>query len=444
VANRYVYHGGSNTSPYDTWAKAATTLATAVTGAAAGDYFFIASDHAESTAAAVSWTFTGTAASPCRFISVNRAGSVPPVAADILAGASISTTGNSSITFNGTGSNYFNGISFNAGVGATGTASIIVANSSNAFQVFDNCSLNLASTGTSSRITFGNNAQCAAELSNSTQSFSSVSQGITVSGTLKWTNRPGSAAVTGATIPTTLFLLGGNQVDVLLSGLDLSAFGSGKTLFANAVGQPDTRILNCKLGASVTIAATPAQANSDGVKVIGSHSAGNVRRDELYAYQGTLTTETTIVRTAGATDGVTPFSWKVVTTASPERMFPFRTFSGSLWNDATGSAKTLTIHTVTDNVTLTDAEIWVEVDYLGSSAAPVVTTVVDANATLLSTPANQASDSGEAWTTTGLTTPVKQKLEVTFTPQMAGPIRWRVLVAKPSTTVYIDPNADLS
>ncbi len=43
MANRYVYTGGSNTSPYDTWAKAATTLVSAISGSAAGDDFWVAS-----------------------------------------------------------------------------------------------------------------------------------------------------------------------------------------------------------------------------------------------------------------------------------------------------------------------------------------------------------------------------------------------------------------
>jgi hypothetical protein len=36
-------------------------------------------------------------------------------------------------------------------------------------------------------------------------------------------------------------------------------------------------------------------------------------------------------------------------------------------------------------------------------------------------------------------TPVKQRLQFTFTPQIAGRVRGQVRLGKPSTTVYVDP-----
>lgn len=438
MADRYVYHGGSNTSPYDTWAKAATTLATAVAAGAAGDDYWVASDHSESTASALTLSITSSSASPCRIISVSRAGSTPPVAADILAGGAVATTGASSITIGGFF--YCYGLTFSAG-SSTNTASLNLNNTNFGHSIFDTCSLILGNSSASSVIqnTAGG---CRTDLTNSTMTFGATGQGVTLGGALYWTNKPGSAAVLG-TIPTALIkAASGGPFPVRFSGLDLSAAGSGKTLVD--VGRYATQLINCKLGASVTVAATPTTHSAPPVDLIGCSSSSNVRRDERYRYQGTLTTETTIKRTAGASDGTTPFSHKIVTTANAKRIFPFESFEGAIWNDTTGSSKTLTVHTVTDNVTLTDAEIWLEVEYLGDASYPVTSLVTDANATILTTAANQASDSSEAWTTTGLTTPVKQKLEVTFTPQMKGLIRFRVKVAKASTTVYICPQADLS
>lgn len=440
MANRYVNSvGGSNTSPYDTWAKGATTLTTAITGSAAGDDFWVASDHAESTAGAVTLSFPGTSASPNRCMSVNRAGTAPPVAADILAGASVTTTGANGITINGTF--YAYGLAFNCGTGAT-AASLTVANSNNNTQVFEACSFNLVTTATGSRINVGSQSTVHTFLNNCTVSFGNASQQFTVtSGRWTWINKPGSVAITGATIPTTLVGSTSVIVPVMFSGLDLSALGSGKTLFSAFAGP--VSIVNCKLGASVTVATAPTQSSGQGVRVIGSSDTTNVERNEIYTYAGTLTTETTIKRTAGASDGTTAFTWKVVTTANAKRTFPFETFEGAVWNTSLVS-KTLTVHVITDNVTLTDAEIWVEVEYLASGSTPVTTLITDANATVLTGAANQTSDSGEAWTTTGLGTPLKQALAVTFTPAMVGPIRWKVKVAKASATVYIDPNVDVT
>lgn len=439
MANRYIYHGGSNTSPYDTWAKAATTISTAATGSSAGDDFWVASDHSETTAAAITPSFPGTSASPNRCISVSRAGSTPPVAADILAGGAVATTGaNSNMTISG--HVYVYGLTFNIG-DSSNTASIRCGASGN-LQTYEACAFNLTGTSTSSNIAIPNFSGSFVRCINCTVSFGATGQSIGPAGPALFTNKGGSVFVTGATIPTTLFSLSNVVGEVVVDGLDLSASGSGKTL----VGATSSaiKIQNCKLGSSVTIASTPSNANAPGVRLIGCSTTTNVERNEIYAYQGTLTTETTIIRTAGASDGTTAYSWKVVTTANAKRTAPFETFEGAVWNSATGSSKTLTVHAVFDSGTqLTDAEIWVEVEYLGSSATPVATLITDANATVLTTAANQSSDS-EAWTTTGLSTPLKLKLDVTFTPQMAGPIRWKVKVAKASTTVYIDPNVDIT
>lgn len=435
MAARYVYHGGSNTSPYDTWAKAATTLATAITGSAAGDDFWVASDHSETQASVLTLSFNSSITSPQRCISVNRAGSTPPVAADILAGATITTTGASGIDIAGCA--YIYGVTFNCATGATG-ASLAISGTP---LKLESCALNLVGTGSGNQIQLCSSTQSLTELIDTTMSFGATGQSISSAGSFRWANKPGSTAITGAIVPTTLITNINNLVSFELVGLDLSAAGSGKTLSAGT--RVGVNLINCKLGASVTVAGTPSVRGSRGINVIGCSSTTNVSRNERYRYEGTLTTETTIKRTAGASDGTTAYSWKVVTTANAKRTFPFETFEGAVWNSTTGSAKTLTIHTVTDNVTLTDAEIWVEVEYLGSSATPVSTLITDANATVLTTAAWRATTT-EAWTTTGLATPVKQKLEVTFTPQMAGPIRWRVKVAKASTTVYICPNADLS
>lgn len=442
MAVRYIYSGAGGAGTGADWANAHTTLAAAITAGAAGDTYYLAHDHAETQATSLSLSLKGTAASPDRFICVNRSGSVPPVAADLRATASASTTGATNLTLTG-GVAYLYGIVFNCGDGTTASSNLIVNNGSE-FQYFEACTFNLVNSNASSRLIVPSGANARVVWSNCTASFASASQTMSInpSGRFDWINTPAAAAVAG-TLPTSLVTVStANKAAVTWDGLDLSAFGSGKTLFPGHGGR--VNLINCKLHASVTVAGTPGVRAGSGIRVLGSSSASNVSRNEIYLYEGTLTTETTIKRTAGASDGTTAYSWKIVTTANAKRDFPFETFEGAIWNDDTNVSKTLTVHTVTDNVTLTDAEIWVEVEYLGSSATPVATLITDANATVLTTAANQTSDSGEAWTTTGLTTPVKQALAVTFTPQMKGPIRWKVKVAKASTTAYVCPKADVA
>lgn len=436
MANIYVRSLAAGTGTGADWTNAFTTLAAAASGSAAGDDIWVSEDHAETQATAMTITFTGSGTSPSRCACVNHSGSVPPVDADLRATASVSTTLASTITLQGFV--YVRGVTFNAGSG-NNTANISLCSGVYA-QRFFNCAFNLVNTGTSSVLALCNNVAGYSDLVSCTVSFGNVAQRINTAGPGRWRNLPGSSAITGAIFPTTLFAVGTPLLRVELDGLDMSALGTGKTIVGSSAGS--FTMTNCKLGASVTVATQGVRATL-GTDAVGCHSSGNVRRDERYRNEGTLTTETTIRRTAGAFDGSTAFSWKIATQASAKRVFPFDSFEGMMWNQATGSPKTLTVHCVTDTTALTDADIWLEVSYLGDASYPVASLLADANASFLATPANQAT-STEAWTTTGITTPVKQKLDVTFTPQMIGPIRWKVRVGKASTVVYVCPKAELT
>jgi hypothetical protein len=225
----------------------------------------------------------------------------------------------------------------------------------------------------------------------------------------------------------------------LVEGLDLSEFSSSLNI-ASAVGSARLIIRNCKLPASW------AGSLYTGTKIAGARiemhncdSADTNYHMQIEDFCGAIVTETTIVRTGGASDGTTPISWKMASNSTAE--YPLLTLDTPeivVWNSTVGSSITVTVETVTDNVTLTDAECWLEVQYLGTSGRPLSTVITDAKADVLASAANQTSSS-ETWTTTGLTTPTKQALSVTFTPQEAGYLHAVVRLAKASATVYVDP-----
>jgi hypothetical protein len=444
MALRYVWSGAAGTGSGADWTNAHTTLSAAITAGAAGDTYYVAHDHAESVATALTLGFKGTIQSPDRVLCVNRAGSVPPVAADLTTGATITTTGTSNLVVQGY--LYARGLTFSCGSG-TGSPRLAVADSGANSQKFENCAFGIAATGGTGRIDVGttNSFQTRVEWVNCSVSFGATGQAICLfsgGGRFLWRNPAGGLGVTGAVLPT-----GGlfaqffdRPAEAIISGVDLSNISA--SLVGSAYASCGIKFINCKLHASVVVASTPPSPRGF-TCAIGSHSSGGVGRNEIYAYQGTLTTETTIVRTAGASDGVDAYSWKIVTTSNNERDFPFECFEGAVWNTDTGAAKTLTVHVVTNNLTLQDDEIWLEVEHLGASGVPLATLVSGAAATVLTAGANHAA-STENWTTTGLATPVKQKLAVTFTPQMVGPVRWRVKVGRASTTVYVCPKAELA
>ena len=92
---------------------------------------------------------------------------------------------------------------------------------------------------------------------------------------------------------------------------------------------------------------------------------------------------------------------------------------------------------------MTDQQIWLEVQYLGTSGFPLGAFIDDAAADYLAVASNQTASS-VAWTTTGLTNPNKQKLSVTFTPQEKGFIHAVVKVAMASKTVFICPKLEIT
>lgn len=441
MANNYIDSTatGANTgaSKANAWISAASITGTA------GDDFWISKNHNESAAGALTITMPGGVQTPCRLICADFLGGTPPAAADVTTGAQISS-GNGALTVSGGGNGafYAQGIKFTVGVGQS-TNVALALNAHHGY--YENCSFNVATTNTNARVQ-GTSASLQLRFRNCTASFAAAGQGFNL-GSGHWYWLGGSVAATG-TVPTTMIpSFPASFTQIVFDGVDLSAFGSGKNLVNAAAMLGVVKFINCKLGASVSVITGTINDifhTDSGVDLIGCNSTGNVERNERYRAQGALTTETTIIRTAGGSDGTTPYSWKIAGTALASQTWPFETFEGVMWNTLVGSSRTLTFHCVTDNVALNSNDIWVEVEYLGDAGDSQGLLVSSGPANVLSSGSALASDSGEAWTTTGLTTPNKQKFSVSFTPQIAGPIRWKVRVAKPSTTIYLDPNPDLS
>lgn len=450
MAAFYVWSGAVGTGTGASWVNAKTTLQAAITAGAAGDTYYVAQDHAETAAAATTITFKGTSAAPDIILCVDRAGSVPPVSADLRTTGSITTTGANSLSIGATASAtvvYIDGLIFSSGSGAT-TAALIF---NLGWQYFKNCTF----------VKAGTSAQSAAFSLNGSNTVNSpqtiIWDGCTVQFgntgdsirtgqcTFIWKNT--ASAIAGATLPTTLFAQSSATYTTtnILDGVDLSTLGSGKTLVGAAASGNKFALINCKLGASVTISATPTTPGGTSTDVQISDSSTNQARQERYLYQGTLTTETTIVPTSNpASDGVTPYTWKVATTANTKWQSPFETFVYAEWNGVVdGSTLTRTFEIVNDGTTLTNAEVWAEVEYLGSAATPQASRATSGTADILAAGTNLTTSTA-TWTTTGLASPVKQVVAVSFVPLMKGFFRITFKFARASKTVYLSPRANES
>ncbi|WP_434723106.1 hypothetical protein [Mesorhizobium sp. RIZ17] len=427
---RYVRSGAAGAGTGADWANAYVTLAAALTASAAGDTIYVSDDHAETSASAIALTSPGTVTAPVKVICVDHAGSVPPVSADIRTTATVTTTGSAAISFRTANSiTDYEGIIFSSGTTGTGTFDLSV--NGGITLKFRNCALRMGSAGGGLMTTPSGGR---VELENTTLQFNSTGQYIYVQGEVIW--RGGS--ITGSTFPTTLFNPANNSTGYLeVEGVDLSAI-AGTIIGSNSSQALIARLMDCKINASATVAATPNRRGF--IDYLRLDSGGTNYKHGRVAFAGAQTEETTIVLTGGASDGTTAISWKIITTANSTELFPFESQPIAIWNDTVGSPVTATIQGIWGGGAVpNNDDIWVDVEYLGASGSPLGSFVSNGKATIL---ASNAALSAGAGTWGGSTT--KFALAVTFTPQQKGYIFARVKAAKASSTFYIDPKIVLS
>jgi hypothetical protein len=419
-------------------------LASACAGTwfAAGNTVYVGDNHAESQATAITITPVLSVATIGRILCHNHSGSYPPAASDLMIGATISTTAVVGITFNPTsGGIYVYGISFLAGVGSNGLVNIIMTGL-NASYYFDACLFKIASTATASCL-----IQCGASSivlwNNCTVYFGNASNYIDV-GTISFTwQNTGPILASGSVIPTGLLAQSANArlCNLVLEALDLGQL-TGALDRQGAVFEMGTWLVkDCKLNAAMTVPAP--QAYGQTTQLVRSDSGATNYKSSRYAFEGIQTTETSITRVGGATDGVTPSSDKMATTANAQWLRPFTAMPLAIWNETTGANVTVTVYgTVNAGALPFNDEIWMEVEYLGSSSSPLGTIVTTTKASVLAANAAVASDgstwngggSGAGWSPFKLTA-------LLSSPQLAmkGFIYITIKAAKASTTYYIDP-----
>lgn len=448
MAVKYLYSGATGAADGSDWTNAYTTATAAVAGLAAGDTLFVANDHAESTAGAVTITFPGTLAAPNLCLCVNRAGSVPPVSADLTTGGQVTTTGTNALSI--AGYVYIRGMRFNAGTGAGQTRLFLGSEASNTSvrQIYDTCVLNNPTTHISSGILARSDGALTGEteIINCQFGYGNASQFFMANGT-KCTVKGGSA-LAGTTSPASPW--GANSCKhFTVDGFDHSGWsGMTSLLRVNAGTAHEIRFRNGKLAGALTtlLSSAPALVGTRGemYNVDAADTNYKIWVQDVYAV---LRDEVTVVKTGGASDGTTPISWKVVTVATNPN-FPVNSFRCpvivSPFISTVGSPLTLTVDIIHDSVTaLNDNQIWADIQYLGTSGFPLALFANDAPSDVLATAAAQTASTA-TWTTTGLTNPNKQKLTVSFTPQEQGVALITVHVAVASKTLYIDPVAQIA
>jgi hypothetical protein len=287
------------------------------------------------------------------------------------------------------------------------------------------------------------------ELVNTTVKFGAVGNASRIVGSagasLIWRDTPnaivsGSAANTGLINNPTLQFAS----DIVL--IDNVDFAGGAGLGSNpiisqaaaaAAGGVRFFLNRCKLPSGASVVSGDAAAITGFlVDYLDCDTGGTNYVSGRYRFEGHETTETTIVRTGGSTDGTQPQSRKVVTNTNCSWLAPFAGTPIIVWVDSIASV-TVTMYGVWGGGAVpNDDDCWIDVDYLSASGSSLGSklSTTKANALVASSAVNNSSDSS---TWGGSTTVFK--MQATFTPGQKGPIQITPKFGKAVTTFYIDP-----
>jgi hypothetical protein len=239
------------------------------------------------------------------------------------------------------------------------------------------------------------------------------------------------------TAPSNLFYgSAGCTTNTRIIGGDASNISG--SLFSPGTGAGHTMTIeNLKLNASVSpVTGAFGSLNQGSFIMSQSDSTTGTYRKYYADYNGTIQTETTIVHTGGATDGTTPISWNVASSANATFRTPLQIGEFRFWNDVVGSSQTVTME-LTTNTALNTADLGLSIDYLNSASFPTTAKVTSLPASTFDS-TSALTTSSEVWGGTAQT--YKYKIAVSYTPLMKGFVKGNLYLSKASSgAIYIDP-----
>ena len=438
MADRYLYHLGSNTAPYETPATAATSLDVLLAGTtiAAGETIWVHSGHVDPNNDNQYYQSPDAASptSPQRLISVDNFTDM-----NLLAGATIRPpSGGRNRVFNGNwylrGINYgtaptranFGGINCSAIGTKIGNARIVdcilytgsSAGSSHDFGATDSTGMIRVEGGTF----LPRNTGATLKLGGSRKRF----DGLVVDDTQQ--------------IPTSLFTAIANATgETEVMNCDFSDIAISNLVALEPEATQSIKFINCRLPTGATVVASWPSVGSQ-VYLINCDSGNTNYRWELHQYQGTIKLEPLVYATTSPAlyEGTLPYSLRMQTNASSSRYLPLQSEWIHKWHDA--GTHTLDVECLVgaDGAdALKTCELYLEVDYISGASSPLGNRATTTCSILAIGTDNPAGST--AWTGDGYAVERTHKLSATVTTTKNGYIRYRVCVAKPSTTVYFNP-----
>lgn len=357
---------GTPTSPYSTWATAATTINAASLVAVAGDTIYVHPSHSE-TAATAGLTGAGTAANPIKIVcgTPDTTSGITALQTSAIFGINPSGSGAS-----WTGSFYVYGISFRV-TGSTGSATLRVASSNLEVCTLEKCAFYFGGSNGAMSIGVATEGTSIVNLINCDFRFHNAFNSFRFNSRVYGSNL---AVVSSAATPTTMFAIGDSGVDnsafVDIDGLDFATLANTTKLTSTFSEQSFVRFRNLKVPTGWGVLGTTNPLSGDlltgsQLELLNYGDGDTNHKYWVENKQGRSLAESTIkVNTAIASGNSTgTYSRRMQTLANvayPNA--PFRGPSISKYVVANGQQKGIFLNVMFDGTPqFTNKEFWIEV-----------------------------------------------------------------------------------
>jgi hypothetical protein len=471
MATYWVKSGTGGTDAGTSWANAAESIPglMAAQAIAGGDTIYVHNTHAYNAGAAITWTLPETGTGLVQVICVDGgdvtgASLVDGTVGNLTTGATEETGGNFGFTVNTATSQaaklYIFGMTIAVGSGSNQASAIITLGNVFGELELEACNIQSKGTRTGGVLALGGATSHNQIFRNCTFKYGNTAQ-TTAVGNGRYEFYNCSIDSSGSAPTSFLNVSSARGGIVYCSSCDWSV---ATNVFTNTVSGPHKVYMNnCVIGTPTTgthVGYAGASYEFHACTAADGSNGADILSYYLEDYEGVIEDDQTVYLTTGSAQGEqddgtdTPYSLKMTPSAACAPASPLYTPWIYQLVGSTG-AKTVTLKVAhTESAVLTDADIFMEVEYMGEPGAtgtqrvansPQSQLEIDDDANIIApiyrdiiTAGTNRTDTSVAWT--GIASEKTHTLTASVTCDEVGYIRCRVGLTKDTTNpVYIDP-----